>query len=117
MLDLLILTAFIVWAIDLTDFIPTLLEHMWKWIWEGKKPYPEDFNWDNVSIFFHIPQCSLCASFWIGLFYIFITNQLTFPMFGYVCLLSFLTPVIKDMLILIRDIATKLIEWLSKPFE
>lgn len=117
MLDILILTLFVVWVIDLTDFIPTFLKHLWNWIWEGKKPYPEDFNWENVSILFHIPQCSLCASFWLGLFYILITQQLTFYMFGYVCLLSFLTPVLKDLLILIRDIPTKLIEWLSKPFE
>ena len=79
-----------------------------------------------VKYFLHIPPhkdinlpligCSLCCTWWIGLIYICIVsiaNAFTFNQFlilvSVLALVSFLTPVIKDILILIKDLIIRLI--------
>lgn len=103
-INLLILTLIIVFIIDLSGFFQTILKHFYRWVYEGKKEQPEDFDWDYVSIFFHPIKCSLCSSFWIGIIYLLSTSSFTILNLGYVTLLAFLTPIFKDILILIKDI-------------
>ena len=52
--------------------------------------------------------CSLCMSHWIGLLYIIITGTFSIPMWGYVCLLSLLTPVFYNLLIGLREFLLKI---------
>ena len=105
-IDLLILTLITVFVIDISGFFREISKHIYRWIFDNKKEMPENFDWDYVSIFFHPLKCSLCASFWIGIIYILTTGTFTILNFGYVALLSFLTPVLKDILILVKDILT-----------
>lgn len=50
-------------------------------------------------------DCSLCLTFWSGVIYILVTGRFTLLYLAYVCIISFLTPVIKDILILVKDIS------------
>lgn len=104
-IKLLIITCLIVWIIDLTDIVTYLKKLIWKWVWNSK-PYKE-FTIKPLD-------CSLCMTWWIGLIYILVMGQFNILMIGLVGLFSFLTPVIRDGLNLIKDIFVKLINWLYK---
>lgn len=54
-------------------------------------------------------DCSLCMTFWTGLIYLICTNTLTIPMIGYVCLLSYSTNWLKDIILTIDSIINKLL--------
>ena len=106
--NIILLAIIIVFIVDLSGSI----EHLVKPI---------------VKYFLHIPpqkditlpliECSLCVTWWIGLIYvccISISNAFTFNQFlilvSVLSLVSFLTSVIKDILVLIKDLIIRLIE-------
>ena len=107
-INIILLSIIIVFIVDLSGSI----EHLVKPI---------------VKHFLHIPphkdinlpliECSLCVTWWIGLIYvcyIAIANTFTFNQFlilvSVLALVSFLTPVIKDTMILIKDLIIRFIE-------
>ena len=107
-INILLLAIIIVFIVDLSGSI----EHLVKPI---------------VKHFLHIPphkditlpliECSLCCTWWVGLIYICIAsiaNAFTFNQFlilvSVLSLVSFLTPVIKDILVLIKDLIIRFIE-------
>ena len=107
-INILLLATIIVFIVDLSGSI----EHLVKPI---------------VKHFLHIPphkgitlpliECSLCCTWWIGLIYICIAsiaNTFTFNQFlilvSVLALVSFLTPVLKDLLVLIKDLIIRFIE-------
>ena len=106
--NIILIATIIVFIIDLSGSI----EHLVKPI---------------VKHFLHIPpqkdimlpliECSLCVTWWINLIYICIVsiaNSFTFNQFlilvSVLALVSFLTPVIKDILTLIKDLIIRFIE-------
>ena len=106
-INIILLATIIVFIVDLSGSI----EHLVKPI---------------VKYFLHIPpqkdialpliECSLCCTWWLGLLYICIvsiTNAFTFNQFlilvSVLALVSFLTPVLKDTLILIKDLIIRFI--------
>lgn len=106
--NIILLAIIIVFIVDLSGAI----EHLVKPI---------------VKHFLHIPpqkdiilpliECSLCVVWWTGLIYICyvaIVNTFTFNQFlilvSVLALVSFLTSVIKDVLILIKDLIIRFIE-------
>ena len=101
MLELLIITAIIVFVVDLSGIILVLKKKLWKTLY-GIIPFKEDWSLKPFD-------CSLCMTFWIGLLYLIITGSFTIPFIGYVCLLSFLTPIIQEMLLTIKDLLIRLI--------
>ena len=101
MLELLIITAIIVFVVDLSGIILVLKKKLWKTLY-GIIPFKEDWSLKPFD-------CSLCMTFWIGLIYLIITGSFTIPFIGYVCLLSFLTPIIQEMLLTIKDLLIRLI--------
>ena len=101
MLELLIITAIIVFVVDLSGIILVLKKKLWKTLY-GIIPFKEDWSLKPFD-------CSLCMTFWIGLIYLIITGSVTIPFIGYVCLLSFLTPIIQEMLLTIKDLLIRLI--------
>lgn len=104
--DLLIMTCVIVWIIDLTDIIETIKKQIWKYVWNGKKEY---------KVYTLKPiDCSLCMTWWTGLIYLIIVGKFNLMMIGLVGLLSFLTPVIRDGLNLIKDILINSINLIYK---
>lgn len=105
MINLFLITLIVVYIVDLSGFIDSVKQFIWRhFIKVGR--------WQNVS--FKPFSCSLCLSWWVGLIYIFVTNQFTIPMIAYVAALSFLTGVIGDALIWVKDIITTIINFLYK---
>lgn len=95
MIDLLIITLVLVFIIDLSGIIGEIERMMQKKLQRKvviRKPL----------------SCSLCMTWWTGLIYILITG-FSIPMLGYVALLSFLTPIFKDMLLVIRELMQKVL--------
>lgn len=54
-------------------------------------------------------SCSLCMTWWCGLAYLLVTTQLTLPYLTALCIICALTGVIKNLIILIEDLMTTLI--------
>ena len=64
----------------------------------------------NADIHLPLIGCSLCVTFWVGLIYLLTAEAFALPGIVAVCIVSFLTPVISDILILCKDILTKIID-------
>lgn len=105
-INLLIITFIVVNLIDLSGFIGHVKRWIWRWVWGKKQPYNE-FSLKPID-------CSYCMSHHIGLLYLLISGKWTLLAYAYLCLLSFLTPIIKDALILIKDILIKGIDIIYK---
>ena len=107
-LNIILITAIIVYLIDTNDFIEHIKHMIWRIAFK-KKPY-NDFDLKPLS-------CSYCMSFWAGLLYLLITGNFTLPYCAFVCLCSFMTPVILLGLHFIQDLLTRIIEALYTYFK
>lgn len=99
---LLLITIATVIVIDLTDFVDSVKRGIWKWVWKEKREY-RDFSLKPFD-------CSLCASWWIGLLYLIISGTLTLPLVVYQLFLSYLTPIIKDVIQMIKDMCVRILD-------
>lgn len=108
MLNIFYIAVILVFIIDLSGFV----DNISKWIWKKLYPKVKYTDWRIPKPF----SCSLCATFWSGLAYLGITGTFSWLMFLYVCLLSFLTPVIANILIAIKDGLIWLVEKMYELF-
>lgn len=107
MINLFILTCIIVFVVDLSGFVDEMVKRLYyKYIKVG--------DYHTLIPKLKPLTCSLCLSFWVGLFYLLITSQFTILMIGYVCLLAFLSPIIGDILVMIKDAINKIINLIYK---
>ena len=107
MINLFILTCIIVFIIDLSGFVDEMVKRLYyKYIKVG--------DYHTLIPKLKPLTCSLCLSFWAGIIYLLITSQFTILMLGYVCLLAFLTPIIGDILVMIKDALNKIINLIYK---
>lgn len=102
LVDILIVQAIIVFIIDLSGAVEDMVEPFLAKVFKQpsvrlKKPF----------------SCSLCTTFWLGLLYIAIYGHFTLPYIAYVCLLAWMTPVTKDILILLREFILKALDAIS----
>ena len=100
--NLLILQAIVVFVIDLSGAISDMVEPLLGRIFHQpkvtlKKPF----------------SCSLCTTFWLGLLYIAIYGHFTLPYIAYVCLLAWLTPVTKDIIIILKEYLLKALDQIA----
>ena len=110
MINLFILTCIIVFIIDLSGFVDEMVKRLYyKYIKVG--------DYHTLIPKLKPLTCSLCLSFWAGIIYLLITSQFTVLMVGYVCLLAFLSPIIGDILIMIKDVLNKIINLIYKLIE
>ena len=93
--ELLMITIIVVYIIDLSGAINSIKYGIWKWL-RGNKPYKE--------YQFKPFDCSLCMSFWIGLIWLFLSHSMSLKYIMILCLFSYLSDVIGDILRLIKDI-------------
>ena len=56
------------------------------------------------SIEIKLLECELCYSFWTGIIYLLVTQQFTITMMLYVCLISYMAPIFKDILWMIKEL-------------
>lgn len=101
-LVLFLLTVMMVIVIDLTDFIDSVKQGVWKWVFKDKRPYKE-FRMKPFD-------CSLCMSFWVGLLYLIIWGQWSLPLMVFQLFLSYLTPIFKDALLLVQTLLQRMID-------
>ena len=107
-INIILLAIIIVFIVDLSGSIEHLVKPIVKYFLHIS-PY-KDINLPLI-------ECSLCCTWWIGLIYICIVsiaNAFTFNQFlilvSVLSLVSFLTSVIKDILVLIKDLIIRFIE-------
>lgn len=61
-------------------------------------------------------DCSLCLCFWGNIIYLLCTSNFTLPYLAIVCILCTFTGLLKDCILLIEDIARKVINIIYKYF-
>lgn len=98
LIDLFIITAIIVFVIDLSGVMDSIYNWLRKWLKTTKELQIKPFD------------CSLCMTHHILLLYLLITSQFTLINYLVVCMLSFFTPVFKDIMLLTKDLAIKIID-------
>ena len=101
-LVLFLLTVMAVIVIDLTDFVDSIKHGIWKWVFKDKRPFKE-FRMKPFD-------CSLCSSFWLGLLYLVIWGKWSLALMTFQLFLSFLTPVIKDALMLVKSLLQRMVD-------
>ena len=101
-LNLFLLAVIVVNIVDLSGFIDTLKHWIWKWVFKGQKEY-RDFD-------FRPFECSYCSLHHVGLIYMLVVGEFSLLSYTYLLLLCVLTPVIKDLILTIRDIIQKIID-------
>lgn len=104
MINLLIITSIIVFIVDLSGIIPHIKQYL-------HRKYIRVGDWTNLSL--KPLDCSLCLTFWTGLIYLLFT-KFTLPLMGYVCLLAYLTPIIAEVMIYVKDALIYLLNLLYK---
>lgn len=55
-------------------------------------------------------DCSLCTTWWVGLLYLLVTNNFTYPMVAFVAVLSLFADVFSNILLLMKDVIINLIK-------
>lgn len=100
-LALLLIAVILVNLVDLSGFVDTVKHWIWRWL-HGNKPY--------VDFDFRPFECSYCMTHWCGLLYMVIVGDITLFNYAYLLFLCFLTPVIKDVIVLVRDFLSDVIE-------
>lgn len=93
-LELLLICAIIVFICDLSGAIDDLVIPLVKRAFNIPK---------NANIRIKIITCSLCQTWWLGLLYLLIQHAFTIPNIAYVCLLAYLTPHLKAILLYIKE--------------
>ena len=105
MLSILFIAIILVFCIDLSGAMDKANRWVWSKLYKGIKY----IDW-TIPLF----GCSLCCTWWASLLYILVTGQLSFLMIAYIALIAFMTPIIKDIMILLKDASTKLIDVIYK---
>lgn len=100
---LLLIAIFWVFITDLSGIIGSIQYGLSKWV--GKTLFiPKPFN------------CSLCMTFWTGLAYLIIYGYLNLIGLAALSLVSVMTPQVKDIIIMMKDIVTSIITYIHKIF-
>lgn len=104
-LKLILIQAVVVYIIDLSGAIEDLVEPLLARIFNRKsvrlkKPF----------------SCSTCTTWWLGLLYIAINSRFTIPYIALTALLSWLTPVMKNLLIVIKELLIKALDTIALYF-
>ena len=99
-LNLLYITIIVVCIIDISGFLDTIKIWLSKILTHGKIA-KSDYR---IKPF----DCSFCMNWWIGLLYIIVTGHFSLLLIAYILLLSTMTPVIQQFIILIKDLLIKL---------
>lgn len=102
--DLLIITAVVVFIVDLSGFSDSLLTTANRIV----RPYGRKFS--SLKPF----TCSLCSAWWLGLLYLLVTHRFTIAGIGVVAACSLLTGVMANALMLAKDSLLALIDILQR---
>lgn len=103
-IDILLISIIVVIITDLSGFPQSIYSMISKYLTNGK------INTQEGQI--KILTCSLCQTWWIGLIYYLCIGSVSILSISYLLLISYMTDVIKDLLIFIKDLLKKTIHYL-----
>ena len=108
-LTLLLISVIWTFILDLCGFGRTIDRLLYKIFYRGRA-------WRDDA---HFPpfDCSLCMSWWTGLIYLLITHSLSALNIAILLCFAWLTPLIKDLFTLIKDIIIKLLDIIYETFK
>lgn len=98
-LNLLYITIAVVCVIDISGFIDSVKSLISRMLTKGKI--------DKTDFSMKPFDCSLCSTFWCCLIYLIVTGTFSLALLCYILLLAVFTPVIKEIIILVKDIILK----------
>ena len=104
MLNILLIAVVTVCIVDISGFTDSWKSAFKRLVTRGRMSDP----YYTLKPF----DCSLCMTFWSGLIYLWVTHSFTLWMVTFLLLISVMTPVIKDFIILIRETLIKIIRLL-----
>lgn len=102
MTDILLIAVIIVVIIDISGFSDSLKSGLKRLLTKGRMSDP----YYSLKPF----DCSFCMTFWTGLIWLLVIHNVTLWMLAYLLLICVMTPVIKDVIILIRETMLKIIK-------
>lgn len=109
MLYTFLIALMIVYFTDISGFPGEMLKVLWHYAYQDK-PMPYDLTWSKLHPLLKVVECSLCQVWWVTLIVTICCGWWSVPMMAYCALLSFLTPIFKDLLIIIRDFVYRMFD-------
>lgn len=97
-IDLLLIAIIVVNITDISDLLPHIEEALKRWLKRDRIILPK------------IIRCSYCQTHWLCLLYLLITSQLSLATYALTLFICFLTPIIMEIQILIRDLIIRLLQ-------
>lgn len=98
MVEVLLLTIVVVCIVDISGFPDSLKSGIKRIMTRGRMSSP-DYSLKPFD-------CSLCMSFWTNLIYTITMGKFSIPILTFILLMSCFTPVIKDFILMLRDVIT-----------
>ena len=101
LLNILVINLALILVIDLSGFIPSVKRLISKWLTKNQ------IETDSFRI--RPFDCSYCMTFWCTLLFIIVTGQFTFLNLLLVIIVTHLTDVTRQTMLLIKDLLLKII--------
>lgn len=102
-LNLFLISLLLVFIIDISGVMDHIKRMVWRWVFKDRPGQTyQDFEFKPFS-------CSLCMTWWCGLIYLCFAG-LSWVNVAYVAFLAYFTPIWKDLLYLVKDFITKMID-------
>lgn len=102
----------IVYVTDITGFPQSMLRVIWRYAY-GKRAFPDDLTWEQVHPLLKICECSRCQTWWVTLIVSLCCGWLTLPIAAYCLLLSYATPIMADIMVLVMDFVTRVLNGIA----
>lgn len=102
MLDLFLIAVIVVIIIDISGITLSIKSGIKRLLTRGRMSDP---NYSLKPL-----DCSFCMTFWTGLVWLLVTHSFSLWMLTYLLLLCVMTPVIGQVIILIRELFIKIIK-------
>lgn len=104
-LNILLIALILVIITDLSGIVEYLKSHLYFKL-RGTYDYP--LSWDSPII--HLLSCSFCQVWWVGLLYLIVIGEFTIPAIAYLLVICYLTTTIKDILVFLKELMTRVID-------
>ena len=114
-LYLFLIALMVVYVYDITGFPQEMLKVVWRYAYKTR-PFPDDLQWKDIHPLLKICECSLCATWWITLIVSIACGWWSLPIMAYCMFLSFMTPVFKDVMVLVRDFIIEMVNTIATYF-
>jgi len=103
MLELFLIAVICVIIIDISGVIESIKSGIKRLLTNGRMSDP---NYSLKPL-----DCSFCITFWTGLVYLLCIHSVSLWMLTYLLLICVMTPVIKEVIVLIRDLFIKILNY------